>query len=438
MLLDPTTLLLGCAALIACAALTASFVRWPVWGIGLYTAVQLWQAQQNMRQSLPDAGLDLVPTDVLTVCLLVAALIIFRGNRGRRAPALLVALLVLTACALVRGFGLFGVQTAGNEARTNFIQLFCVALFIAVLSPGRNLVRAVTLIWVLAACALSCIALLWWLHFGIGSNSDRIVVDGVLTGARPVNAAETLIIGQAATILLCGRGSGRGRTLAWLLLVVVVLAQHRTVWLAVGTMIMGWLLSRRRRTGSRAGALGVLGSLSMVSLLAVSWGTTDGVISSLAASSEDDRTLVWRMEGWHALLPRLEEMPDWVLGLPFGSGYDRVINGSFIAFAPHNYYVEVLLRLGLLGVAVLLLVYATAWRAAGADSEHRLMLRLLICSQLVYMIAYSLTAEQAVILGLLAVCARPRSAPRPPTLQESPCPTKPRSSPASPARTARI
>ncbi|WP_338898238.1 O-antigen ligase family protein [Streptomyces sp. TG1A-60] len=438
MLLDPTTLLLGCAALIVCAALVASFVRWPVWGIGLYIAVQLWQTRQNTRQPLPGSGLALLPTDVLAVCLLVAALIMLTGNRGRRAPAPLLALLVLTAYALIRGFGLFGVQTAGNEARTHFIQLFCVALFVAVLSPGRNLVRSVTLIWVLAACALSCLALVGWLIVGIGSNSDRIMVDGVLTGTRPVSAAEAMIIGQAATILLCGRGPGRGRALAWLLLVVVILAQHRTVWLATGVMITGWLLSRHRRTGSRAAALGVLGSLSTLYLLAVSWGTADEVTSSLAASSEDDRTLVWRMEGWHALLPQLEEVPDWLLGLPFGSGYDRVINGALVAVSPHNYYLEVLMRLGLLGVAVLLLVYATAWRAAGADSEHRLVLRLLICSQLVYMITYSLTPEQAVILGLLAACAQPRSARRPPTLQESPCPTKPRSSPVSPARTARI
>ncbi|MER7899031.1 O-antigen ligase family protein [Streptomyces sp. NPDC096046] len=437
MLLDPTTLLLGCAALIVCAALVASFVRWPVWAIGLYVAAQLWQTRQDMRQSLPGAGLALLPTDVLTVCLLVAALIMLTGTRGRRAPALLLALLVLTAYSLIRGFGLFGVQAAGNEAR-NFIQLLCVALFVAVVSPGRNLVRAFTLIWVPAACALSCLALLGWLNVGFGSNADRVMVDGVLTGTRPVSASEAMIIAQAATMLLCGRGPGRARALAWVLLVVVVLTQHRTVWLASGVMITGWMLSRHRRTGSRAAALGVLGSLSTLYFLAASWGTADEVTSSLAASSEDDRTLVWRVEGWQALLPRLEQVPDWLLGLPFGSGYDRVINGTFTAVSPHNYYLEVLLRLGLLGVAVLLLVYATAWRAAGADSEHKLVLRLLVCSQLVYMFTYSLTPEQAVILGLLAACAQPRSARRPPTLQESPCPTKPRSSPASPARTVRI
>ncbi|GGT30182.1 hypothetical protein GCM10010271_37780 [Streptomyces kurssanovii] len=437
MQIDPTTLLLGCAALIGCATLTASFVRWPVWGIGLYVAVQLWQTQQNMRQSVPAAGLNLLPTDVLTVCLLFAALIMLRG-RGRGAPALLLALLVLTGYALVRGFGVFGVQAAGNEARTNFIQLLCAALFVAVHCAGRNLVRAVTLIWVLAACALSCLALLGWLNVGFGSSSDQIMVDGVLINARPVSAAQTLVIGQAAMMLLCGRGSARGRVLASLLLAVVILAQHRTIWLAVGIMLTGWLLSRQRQTGSRAAALAVLGSLGMLSVLVLSWGAAGGVTSKLAASSEDDRTLVWRVEGWQALLPRLKELPDWLLGLPFGSGYDRVLNGVLVAVSPHNYYLEVLLRLGLIGVAVLLLVYATAWRAAGADSENKLMLRLLICSQLVYMITYSLTPEQAVTLGLLAACAQQRGACRPPTLEESPCLTKPHSSPASPARTARI
>ncbi|MFE9643711.1 O-antigen ligase family protein [Streptomyces sp. NPDC006365] len=437
MLRDPTTLLLGCAALIVCAALIASFVRWPVWGIGLYTAVQLWQSQQSVRQVPQSAGLDLRPTDVLTVCLLTAALILLRRNRGRRAPAELLALLALTAYALIRGFGLFGVQTAGNEARTTFVQFLCVAFFVAVL-PGRDLVRAVARIWVTAACALSCLALLWWLRTGIGSSSDWITVDGVLTNARPVDAAQALIISQAAVMLLCGYGFVRARALAWPLLVVVVLVQHRTVWLATGIMVMGWLLSRRRQVGSRAAALTVLGSLGVLGLLAVSWGAAKEATSTLAASSEDDRTLVWRMEGWQALLRQLEGPPDWLLGLPFGSGYDRVVNGMLITVSPHNHYLEVLLRLGLLGVAALLLMYATAWRAVGADRDDRLLLRLLVCGHLIFMTTYALFPEQAVILGLLAACAQPRSARRPYTPQESPCPTEPRSSPASPARTARI
>ncbi|WP_367322983.1 O-antigen ligase family protein [Streptomyces sp. HUAS ZL42] len=438
MLLDPTTVLFGCAGLIACAALSASFVRWPVWGIGLYTAVQLWQSQQNMRPPLRSPGLDLMPTDVLTVCLLAAALIMSVRKRGRRPRASLLVLLGLTACALMRGFGLFGVQTAGNEARTSFVQLLCVAFFVAAIPPGRNLLRVVSLIWVPAACVLSLAALLWWLNVGIGSNSDSIMVDGVLTNARPVNAAEALIIGQAALMLLCGHGFARGRALAWPLLLVVVLTQHRTVWLATGVMVTGWLVCRRRQSGSRAAALAVLGSVSVLSLLAVSLGAADQVTSSLAASSEDDTTLMWRMEGWHALVAHLDGVPEWLLGQPFGSGYDRVVDGTLVTVSPHDYYLEVLLRLGLLGLAAILVLYARAWREAGADREHGLLLRLLICSQLVYMITYSLSPEQAVIVGLLTTCAQPRSAPRPSTTQESPCLARLHSSPASPARTARI
>jgi O-antigen ligase len=438
LLLDLTVLLLGCTALAVCAALVASFVRWPVWGIGLYTAVQLWQSQQSTRQPFRATGLDLSPTDVLTVCLLIAALIVLGRERGCRAPALLFALLVLTAYALIRGFGLFGIETAGNEARTSFLQLFCVAFFVAVLSTRRDLVPAVTRIWVVAACALSCLALLWWLRAGIGSNSDMIMVDGVLTNARPVGSAEALIIGQAAMALLCGHGFARGRLLAWPLLMIVVLLQHRTVWLATGIMLTGWLLSRRQQTGSRAAALTVLGSLSMLSLLAVSRGAAEQVTSSLAASSEDDRTLLWRMEGWHALLGQLDDVPDWLLGLPFGFGYDRLVNGALIVVSPHNYYLEVLLRLGIIGVAALLLLYARAWRAAGVDRDHGLLIRLLICGQLVLATTYAPSPEQAVILGVLAAYAGPRSAPRPHTTQESPCPAELRSSSALPARTAGI
>jgi hypothetical protein len=436
---DPTTPLLGCTAFLLGAALVASFVRWPGWAIGVYTTVQLWQSYQSVPGSRSGAGVDLLPTDVLTMCLLAASLIILARRRGYRAPLALLALLSLTACALLRGFGRFDAQTVGNEARTHFIQLLCVAFFVAVLSPGRPLVRTVARVWVAAACVLSLLALLWWLEAGIGSNSEQVMVDGVLTNARALGPAEALIIGQAAMFLLCGRGLAGPGFLAWPLLMVVVLMQHRTVWLAVGIMFIGWLLTRRHQRGTRLAALTVLGSLSTLGLLAVSWGVAEGVTSSLGASSEDDATLVWRVEGWLALLPRLDGVLDWLVGLPFGSGYDRMMNGVLITFSPHNYYLEVLLRLGLLGVAALLALYASAGRAAGADREDGLLIRLLICGHLVFMTTYPLFPEQAVILGLLAACARPRNdAPNPRTTQESPCPTKPHSSPASPVRTARI
>ncbi|MEU5547919.1 hypothetical protein AB0G85_37375 [Streptomyces sioyaensis] len=141
----------------------------------------------------------------------------------------------------------------------------------------------------------------------------------------------------------------------------------------------------------------------------------------MAASGQDDHTLVWRADGWLELLPQLRTPLDWLIGLPFGTGYKRVMDGILVSLSPHNYFVQLLLRLGLIGVCALTVLYAAVWRSAAAQSDASndtsksssapgLLFRLLICGQLVFCVADPLFPEQAMILGLLIVSTRPRPA----------------------------
>ncbi|MFC9245978.1 hypothetical protein ACFT7S_18805 [Streptomyces sp. NPDC057136] len=223
----------------------------------------------------------------------------------------------------------------------------------------------------------------------------------------------------------------------------------------MAVLTVGWLLSRRGRRGSRAGSVLLAACGAAALLLTARYG--GGVAASLASSGEGDRTLMWRVDGGLDLLPQLRTIQDWLVGLPFGSQYTRLMDGIVASVSPHNYYLQVLLRLGLVGLAALLALYAMAWRSTGpgvaqpaaspvvgsapavpdTDERSRLLLRLLLCSQLVFAVTYPLFPEQAVVLGLLAAYARPVGGGAPRTPKEFPCPERPLSSPASPARTVR-
>ena len=98
----------------------------------------------------------------------------------------------------------------------------------------------------------------------------------------------------------------------------------------------------------------------------------------------------------------------YLFGQPFGSGFTRFIEGVEGASveAPHNYYVQTLLRVGLTGMFALLLSY---WIVVSdllrniAGTKHEAwgyVLPLLLFSQLVYFIPYSVNYSQCVLLGL--------------------------------------
>ncbi|WP_329119642.1 O-antigen ligase family protein [Streptomyces sp. NBC_01465] len=407
-----TNLLLAATALLALCALTGCVYRWPGSGIALFAAAQLQETGRTHSAALVDGPIGLMTTDVLTLVLLGATLLNWLRHRPRTHPALLalLALLALTAGSVLRGAAVFGVPHAGNEARTAFLQVLCAALFTATLPDPRAALRQLARVWVACAFALAALAVMWWAQAGIGASSGTVLIDGELQDARPMGAPEALLIGQAAVLLLYGTLGRRARPLAWPLLLVVVLMQHRTAWVATAAMLAVLLLTRRAGGLSRPLRLLYATVLASVCAGALALGSGGHVTSSLVASGEDAHTLDWRLSGWSALLGQARDGADWLLGLPFGSGYARLAGGVLITVSPHNYYLQLTLRIGLVGLAAFLLLYALLWRSAprlSPDLARGLPLRALLCGQLVFCAADPSYPEQALLLGLFIACTRP-------------------------------
>ena len=144
---------------------------------------------------------------------------------------------------------------------------------------------------------------------------------------------------------------GRLRYLAFLFLPVVVLLQHRTVWVALAVGLL--ILAVRRHSNARRRALGLLGATALVVLtlgLLLS-GQNDALTESLGRST-DTHTFEWRYEGWIDLLEgrQAPEGLDILIGTPYGLGYEREVLGIRQDLSPHNYYLETYLRHGLIGL----------------------------------------------------------------------------------------
>ncbi|MFC7305778.1 hypothetical protein ACFQVC_16310 [Streptomyces monticola] len=434
LILDPSGVLLGTTGLLVCGLLMWSCRRFYAWGIGLYAAVRLWELlQQGGAGGLVGIGIDLMASDLVALCLLCAGAVRLAGTARGAHPALgaLFAFAAMWAWSALRGIPDFGLGPAGVEARGLF-QLGAVTLYAATLPPTRAALVTVTRIWLGCAAVLCAAATLWWVSIGIGGAGQGVLIGGVVSESRPLGAPAALIIAQAAVLLLFLKGrSPAVRCAAAALVLTVVLLQFRTAWAALVVMLAGLLLTRRAHTSrltSFAKAATAAAAVLLVGLLGLGGSLADGLL----ASSQDDTTLSWRVAGWLALLPTVGGPVEWLTGRPFGSGFERLMDGVVVNLSSHNAYLDVLLHLGLLGVGALLLLFLRMWKDAARIPEGPL-LRLLVAGQLAFGMTCPLYPEQAILIGLtlaltrapLPTAASPVAFPAPQT-QEPPCPVAPR------------
>jgi hypothetical protein len=411
-------------------------------GIGLLLASQVWTVTAHGRVPALDLGVHAYPADILATCAcLVAFSRLLRHRLPTRAGVLLMlGMCVLTAWSMARGIGGGGLQAAANDSRVYFFQVFAFTLYVATAPPNAAVDRVIRRAWLAAAAAYVLLSLAGWAGTGLLSVGASVTAGGVTTDPRPVPANAALMLAQGAVLLLCPPasdpaapgaaggdrpGPGLHRVvrlmLALLLVVCVILLQHRTVWAATAAVaVMYWVLPSSR--AGRRIVVAVVGTLvGCLTVVCFGLGTFGSVGSKLAVSfaetQEAHSTFTWRVLGWQKLLSAPRSWAEWLFGAPFGAGYARVVEGGLTTVSPHNYYVHVALRLGLVGLALLLALYAQVWRRLARNGSDGLWLRLLIVSQLMFCATYSVFPEQGLVLGLclwrIRVGAADRGALRP-------------------------
>lgn len=382
-------------------------------GAGLALGLVVLQESQLVEDlSLLQQPVSVGPSDVLFVIFLAASVARFlRTGRLSLPQRLLVLFGILVAGSLIAGVGPFGLPAATNEAR-KFLVFISAALYFSTVEPAPELLQRIGRIWLVTSGVLAGLALLRW-----GANTAGITgwIFGEGTSLRVIPSDAALIVAQGALIalpLLTARTT-RGLTqyLAPALLVILVLLQHRTVWLVAAFGLIYLLFRERALTprilGAMSAAAIVFGALTLVVF------DDQDVAEQLVDSSQATGTFEWRVAGWQALLNQAgPETPlEVAVGMPFGGGWERTFEGWRVDVTPHNFYVESYLRVGALGVGALLLVYAIILRGpprqtrrprspASLGALPHNVLHTIIGMQLLYYITYSPDVAQAMLVGL--------------------------------------
>ncbi|MCZ7457125.1 O-antigen ligase family protein [Streptomyces sp. WMMC940] len=436
---DPQTLLMLLTALPLVGLLLWVFARHCGIAIGLLLGAQVWAVAMGGQTAVLEIGVSVYPTDVLGLCAICVAMarVPRRNLTAHAGSAALLAMVVLTAWSTLRGAAAFGLQAAGNDSRVYFWHFLAITLYLATAPLSSPLSRVVPRVWLATAAAYALLTAAGWADRGVHAANAYLAVDGVTVDSRPVPAAAALVLAQAAMLLLAPRApaapapdvtdrggpSGgprvNGRHLAALLfLLLVLLLQHRTVWVATAMMGLAWWVLRPARGGQRfvsAGAGALVLSLTALLYAVGAFGAIGGSLADSFKETQGTRsTFAWRVLGWQDLLDAPRTLVQWLVGAPFGSGYERFIGGGLVTVSPHDYYLHIMLRLGLVGLLALLVVYFQTWRRLARAGAATVALRVVMVGQLVLFVSYSAFSEQAVLLGFCLWQARVRTAGGPP------------------------
>ena len=182
----------------------------------------------------------------------------------------------------------------------------------------------------------------------------------------------------------------------------VIIMQHRSVWIAAAIGLFSVLVLERRHLPRRFGLLlGFVLTLTLGVAVAAAFGTFDELAEQLLKSTtsmtDSGGTFAARFDGWVRLLDAWADAKTTtiIFGFPFGHGYTRLYNGVVIDFAPHNYFIDLMLRVGIVGLILFLLPTLMAvghcLRVKTTSEFDYLLSRglgVILLAALVYFIAY--------------------------------------------------
>lgn len=379
----------------------------------------VWLVTTAIRDPI-DLSITISTTRVMAldvIAAILAAVAVARSSvQGVRTlgRGLVFALLALLVLHIARGVVESGLQTGFNNARPWLY--FTAAMAYAATIPGAWDGRVWKVLTV-AGLGAAALAVPYFVVDGVHSSSALIDQDGELVNWRPVLALGGLLVVQAAILALALQWPTHRAAICSAIAagVVVLLLQHRTVWLAAllaGIVAVGWWA----RTQDRRRVVALVAAALVLALVpAAIWGSghAGALVDSIKEPATGNSTLGWRTDGWGQLISSNDSPTEILVGNPSGQGFERAFRNAPDVSA-HNEYLDAYVRFGFPAVVVLCCLALLLWlrrvEIAAATNLTPHAISLLLLTQLVFSLPYSLDFVQGLILGVfvsgLAVTSR--------------------------------
>lgn len=363
-------------------------------------------------------GLNIYLHDLVFVPLFLSCLIrlLFKGGWPYVSP-LWVGYGVIIFFSLFIGLKQFG-TTAGVDFRSIFYY-WAGTLYFMSFAYSKEMISKIVKYWLLICSVLLLIVyfrfVAEFLHLPIAAT--WIAADPTGVRFRVVNSGQTYLLGMTVVILfhryiMQDASIKPSRILTVLFIVAVIALQHRSVWVAslIGVVSLFLLPGiKKHKIISKLAVIGALGAIFMLPLL--SMGYLDHFIDSIVGSAEkatnlNTGTFGARRKGWEQIMEYWvkQDFLHQLLGDPFGGGYANLKS------SPHNFFLQSLLRTGILGnlficlfyFSILLKLYLSLLLSDSESRFYPVLFFILIVAQLAFYIPYAPQAEHGIILGIAA------------------------------------
>lgn len=396
-----------------------SFYHRPAAGVGAVVWIFVIEAIIVVQPRLP-LGVQLFLPDLLFLLIGAAGMLRLFGLRLYRHHYLWLLFGVVLLASFALGVLKHG-TAAGVEFRL-FFYFWAGIWYLMTFELTAEQLDKMMRIYMAAAAVMVGVALFRWTTLAMGMDIVRYWNESGRS-LRVLDSKQAFFLGQAFVIGLYAYFNKTGPK--WwgpflpVLFVCIVVLQHRSVWAAtLASIVIIFLLAGKVRSRALSTFLlaGVIGAAVLLPF--VTGGKLEPVQQSLAHSVEEigqqRSTLMWRVQSWQVLIEQWAYGGPMVnmIGNPFGTGFSRYIDvaQNELTQNPHNHYVYVLLRVGLVGLFAMLAAYYMAVRASWLQRHRSISLlvdgRLLIAlvaGQLLFFIAYPAHYSQLLALGLSLV-----------------------------------
>lgn len=414
-------LVLGLAAAVVLSALV-SLWSWRL-TVVLLLAAGVPQAHLGVQLTFAVASYNVTLLDPLITGITVSCVIRFLTFRRLDLVAgCWLALTALSMLAFLRGGSAVGLGTAAVSFRPD-LYFVVAALYMQTFDwTPVNLDRFATL-WLIAGGVLALYAAACWVEPALvvsptsmaQSNLGRAYMQW-----RVLPSSSALLIASAGLIgfALWARSSG---TTAWqllavLLLIVVALLYHRSVWVATSVAVASAAVVRPEVLGRLLPPV-VLTTLALFVIWALGGELlTSAFDTAVSEPFDESSTWAWRTRNWRTMVPETIAA-GWkttVFGWGYGVGFADPVSGSPLA-NPHNAYVQAFVNMGVLGlgalVACLVVPLWLLWRHPVPEGQlfDRTAAVTLLVALVVYLVPYSPAVDQGLLVGVVAgLAARAR------------------------------
>jgi len=340
---------------------------------------------------------------------------------------LLLGLCLWFIYGILRNFDIYGLSAPG-EFRNHYIHII-VPIYIAIFfdsAPRRNLLFKFTLL----SCLwfpLLCVPVIGMVKgWGIGAESRFFPAEisfGLLQGIFFCFLGNRSGCLKVPGLALWFSGLGAS--------IMIIIDTHRSVWVPAVVMSLAyiWLTQKGIRVGFEK-ILGFLGlgiiTIYLASMI-VSAQLDQGLTEFFKERGRDafiidtdyESTWTWRIRRWKMELEKLETAP--LTGVGFGAYWgdpDSLVRDPVF---PHNLYVQILVKLGIIGFllygAVVLRIFQKLWQGIMGqrgyrDPERPLLLAGLIAliGSHVHYLAYSFDPFSLFFIGLAMAVVQARHA----------------------------